>query len=451
MRAHSPSRSLTFTLGRQLSGTSHDEINRFLSELVEAVLGELEEAGCVECWDDDGDGGEAGDRVEPLPLGRLASFYYLQHETAAHFAAEISDRMDVAQALDVLCGVAEYDDMPVRHNEDLVNAKFGERIAALGGWGLADAGAADDPHAKVHLLLQAHCCRAEMPMADYALDLKGALDQSSRLLQAMVDVAVQRGWLRAALSAMAVAQTLAQARWHTAHTCTALPQVSPEAARRLAAKGLGSLAALVEGAHADEPGLRRALQGAGLGAGDARAAAQVCARLPVVDVAWEVGRGGGGDAGPGGGGGAVRLDVTLERRNKAPAKGKAFAPRFPKAREEGWWLVAGDPATNELFALKRVAPFPRRSPTFSLALPALDSLGRPTARAVLFLVSDVYLGLDQEHEVAVPAGAAGAGAAGGYSSDSSDDSFWLPAEDAAAPEAEAFPADAQPPDNSTAQ
>ena len=99
-----------------------------------------------------------------------------------------------------------------------------------------------------------------------------------------------------------------------------------------------------------------------------------------------------------------------------------------------------------------MAPFPRRSPTFSLALPALDSLGRPTARAVLFLVSDVYLGLDQEHEVAVPAGAAAAGAAGGgFASDSSDDSFWLPAEDAAAPEAEAFPADAHPPDNSTAK
>ena len=95
-----------------------------------------------------------------------------------------------------------------------------------------------------------------------------------------------------------------------------------------------------------------------------------------------------------------------------------------------------------------MAPFPRRSPTYSLALPALDSLGRPTARAVLFLMSDVYLGFDQEHEVGVAAAAAaaGAGAAGGYASDSSDDSFWLPAQDAAAPEAAEVPAD-DPPDN----
>ena len=33
---------------------------------------------------------------------------------------------------------------------------------------------------------------------------------------------------------------------------------------------------------------------------------------------------------------------------------RAFAPFFPKVKEEGWWLVAGDLKTNDLMAMKRV-------------------------------------------------------------------------------------------------
>lgn len=30
-------------------------------------------------------------------------------------------------------------------------------------------------------------------------------------------------------------------------------------------------------------------------------------------------------------------------------------PRRPQIKEEGWWLVAGDAASGELFAIKRVS------------------------------------------------------------------------------------------------
>jgi activating signal cointegrator complex subunit 3 len=35
--------------------------------------------------------------------------------------------------LHVLCGVAEYDELPVRHNEDKVNAELARQVAAAGG------------------------------------------------------------------------------------------------------------------------------------------------------------------------------------------------------------------------------------------------------------------------------------------------------------------------------
>jgi hypothetical protein len=63
-----------------------------------------------------------------------------------------------------------------------------------------------------------------------------------------------------------------------------------------------------------------------------------------------------GGRGPGGGGGG---GATAPR---------VYAPRFPKLKEEGWWLVLGDAASRELMALRRVS-FGGRGTTVRLAFP----------------------------------------------------------------------------------
>ncbi len=46
-----------------------------------------------------------------------------------------------------------------------------------------DRKAADDPHAKASLLLQAHLGRTPLPISDYFTDTRSVLDNSLRLLQ----------------------------------------------------------------------------------------------------------------------------------------------------------------------------------------------------------------------------------------------------------------------------
>ena len=53
------------------------------------------------------------------------------------------------QVLQVLCGVAEYDELPVRHNEDKINTTLAGEVR----WP-TPARSADDPHIKANLLLQ---------------------------------------------------------------------------------------------------------------------------------------------------------------------------------------------------------------------------------------------------------------------------------------------------------
>jgi hypothetical protein len=59
-------------------------------------------------------------------------------------------------------------------------------------------------------------------------------------------------------------------------------------------------------------------------------------------------------------------------------------------KEEGWWLVVGDCASGELYALKRVGFLANTSVKLKVPSSALDG------ELMLYCMSDCYLGLDQQ-------------------------------------------------------
>lgn len=103
----------------------------------------------------------------------------------------------------------------------------------------------------------------------------------------------------------------------------------------------------------------------------------------------------------------ICIDVELTRSSSGRAGGgggasrgaapRAYAPRFPKLKEEGWYLVAGDATTHEVLALRRVSVGDRT--TVRLALPAVNQAGERLGAVQLYLMSGEYIGLDQQYEV----------------------------------------------------
>ena len=77
---------------------------------------------------------------------------------------------------------------------------------------------------------------------------------------------------------------------------------------------------------------------------------------------------------------------------------KAYAPKFPKAKDEGWWLVLGEVDSRELLALKRIG-FIRGRTRSSLAFSAPEEPCRKIY--TLYLISDCYLGLDQQFDLSL--------------------------------------------------
>jgi activating signal cointegrator complex subunit 3 len=54
-------------------------------------------------------------------MGRIASFYYLSHQTMQHFQDKLRPDLNLEELLRVLSDAYEYDQLPVRHNEDSLN------------------------------------------------------------------------------------------------------------------------------------------------------------------------------------------------------------------------------------------------------------------------------------------------------------------------------------------
>nr|XP_053644065.1 activating signal cointegrator 1 complex subunit 3-like isoform X1 [Cherax quadricarinatus] len=75
---------------------------------------------------------------------------------------------------------------------------------------------------------------------------------------------------------------------------------------------------------------------------------------------------------------------------------RVHAPKFTKPKDEGWFVVLGNAESGELLALKRVPPV-RGSSTYLLSFRTPDIPG--SAVLTLYVMSDSYLGLDQQYDI----------------------------------------------------
>jgi len=77
---------------------------------------------------------------------------------------------------------------------------------------------------------------------------------------------------------------------------------------------------------------------------------------------------------------------------------RAYAPHFVKPKDEGWIVVLGETETRDVVAMKRVTcTRNKRSTSASLAFFAPELPCKVIY--TLFVMSDSYLGLDQQYDI----------------------------------------------------
>jgi pre-mRNA-splicing helicase BRR2 len=368
-----------------LRGTSNTHLSEHLSEMVETVLGDLEESKCCQ-MDEEGD-------VTPLNLGMIAAYYYVQYTTIELIASSVTEKTKTKGVMEILSAASEFSSLPIRHGEE----KTLKVIARGLKYQIPDSSLFHDPNTKALILLQCHFSRKQVS-PDLKIDQKFIIEESVNLIQAIVDVISSNGWLKPALAAMELSQMVVQGLWSKDNPLMQIPHFTKEIIDRCESyEGEDPIESVFD-ILALEDDVRNDL----LQLSDQKMAdvAIFCNSYPNIDVAFSIEY---PDriftCEP------VTVLVKLEREideeetneEKLSNLGSVCAPLFPKEKKEGWWIVVGDTSKNIIYSLKRVSL--ERIQNVKLEFLAPDEAGDYTL--TLFCMSDSYLGCDQEYEISL--------------------------------------------------
>jgi antiviral helicase SLH1 len=300
----------------------------FMIELVDKSLDDLAESSCVLV-------DSATGEVNSTPFGKIMSYYYLSHKTVRYLMSHAKRDPTFQDVLSWMCSATEFDELPVRHNEDLINAELAQNlplsIEAMGDvpmW---------DPHVKAFLLLQAYMSRIDLPISDYVGDQTSVLDQGIRIIQASIDVMAELGYIPACQMLVTLLQCIKSARWPEDHPLSILPGIAVEKPPQ----GLpASLVALSSQPSSSVYGMVKRLN-------LPPQFSKATSHLPHVSISIA-------GISPKG------MSVNLTRHNTPThSEFRIYAPRFPKPQTEGYFLVVcnarPDGTDGELLGLKRVS------------------------------------------------------------------------------------------------
>jgi len=166
-----------------LRGTSNIFLSEHLSEMIETVIGDLEESKCCKVSDETGD-------VSPLNLGMIAAYYYVQYRTIELIASSITAKTKTRGVLEILSASWEFYSLPIRYGEEKALKSLARTIVHK-----LPPDAQIDSNAKALVLLQCHFSRKMIP-ADMRPDKDFVLKEAVNLIQAIVDVISSNGWLK---------------------------------------------------------------------------------------------------------------------------------------------------------------------------------------------------------------------------------------------------------------
>ena len=154
-----------------LEDGSQTTMDKYLSNLVSKSLEELETSQCIKV---------VKNKLFSTPLGKISSYYYLSHKTVRNFCAKIKPSSNNHALMRLLAEATEYNELPVRHNEDKINHELSMSTRySVDDWAVNLA----DAHVKAFLLVQGHLSHLKMPVTDYVNDTITVLDSSIRIVQ----------------------------------------------------------------------------------------------------------------------------------------------------------------------------------------------------------------------------------------------------------------------------
>ncbi|KAK7419011.1 Pre-mRNA-splicing helicase BRR2 [Neonectria magnoliae] len=368
-----------------LTSTTHDGLSNYMSDLVETTLRELSESKIIDFDEDDGS-------VSPQNAAMIAAYYNISYITMQTFLLSLSTRTKLKGIMEIVTSATEFESIQIRRHEDGLLRRIYDRIPVKMSQPVFDS-----PHFKTFVLLQAHFSRMQLPI-DLAKDQEILLSRVLSLLSSMVDILSSDGHLNA-MSAMEMSQMVVQAMWDRDSPLKQIPHFTPEVVKVANEFGIKDIFDFMENMNPDEnPDYNKLVKRLGLSQNQLGEAANFTNdKYPDLELEHEVLEEDEIRAGE-----PAYLNIKVARNLDEEEDGDydstVHAPFYPAKKMENWWLVVGDEKTKNLLAIKRVTIGRELNVRLEYTVP---SPGEHNLK--LFLMSDSYVGVDQEREFSVTA------------------------------------------------
>jgi activating signal cointegrator complex subunit 3 len=349
-------------------------------------------------------------QVHSTALGQVAANYYLSHKSIHRIGKGISPGLRHADVIRILAECDEFSKLPVRPNEEQVNTDyaimvaesmvasgmFTNRRACMQALGLSTN--PELPSSKARLLLHGYLAQVRPPILDYIADLRSVLDQSDRVLQAIVDVAAERGIFSSVKACVELSQMLYQGRLMSLGPFNSLAMdLDIGLDKILANAGFRRIFDLLS----CKKDVLRILTDAGVSGDVARSVYKMLERVPCLEVAGRITDN------------QRNISVSITNKTAEISRSQtetrstvnprtacaATNAKNGRMRDESWIVLVSEHGTDCLMAVKRLGRVQGNGGTRTVNLLLNDKSSSLRRAYDVTVMSDVYIGIDQVTKV----------------------------------------------------
>lgn len=163
-------------------------------------------------------------------LARIAAHYYLTHTSMGTYHKHLRPYAGMIELLRIFSFSDEFKHQIVRQDEKLEISKLRERVP------FPVKEAVDEPSAKINVLLQTWISQYSLEGYALAADMVYVTQSASRILRALVEICLIRGYARTARHALDLAKMTERRQWGSMTPLRQFPGVAPDLIRRLERK-----------------------------------------------------------------------------------------------------------------------------------------------------------------------------------------------------------------------
>ena len=165
-------------------------------------------------------------RVQATDLGRISSHYYITHNSMLTYNMHIQPSVSPIELFRVFALSDEFKYIPVRQDEKLELAKLLQRVP------IPVKETIDEPQCKINVLLQAYVSRLKLDGLALMADLVYVTQSAGRILRAMFEIALKKGWAGVAKDALNLCKMAEKRMWPTMTPLRQFPECSADIVKK---------------------------------------------------------------------------------------------------------------------------------------------------------------------------------------------------------------------------